>query len=172
MGNLEGKQALPEGEVAAPLRDFTHEQLKTFKGKRDTEIYVAIRGIVYDVSPARDMYGEGQGYHCFAGREATRAFAKMSFEEEDLANWSEVGLPKDEIIAIDGWVEKYEFKYWSVGCVTQPPNAPPLREYTLEELSMYKGYMKKEEPAEKVVVEAEEAGNNVVFVVPVLFNSL
>ena len=59
-----------EAEVPDPPRDFTIEQLREFDGSNDKPIYIALRGEVYDVSSASDFYGEGSGYHCFAGREA------------------------------------------------------------------------------------------------------
>ena len=37
------------------------------------------------MTSAADFYGPEGGYHLFAGRDASRALAKLSFEEADLA---------------------------------------------------------------------------------------
>ncbi|KAG0008116.1 hypothetical protein BGZ80_003835, partial [Entomortierella chlamydospora] len=36
------------------------------------EIFVAIKGTVFDVSAKKAMYGPGGGYHCFAGKDASK----------------------------------------------------------------------------------------------------
>ena len=126
----------PVKKVVEPivLRDFTIEQLREYDGgdeeideksqKRDDliPIYVAMKGKVYDVSSSRAMYGKGSGYHCFAGREATRAMAKFSFEEADLADPyrdSDFGLFEKN--TLDEWIMKFDFKYPIVGKVSTPP---------------------------------------------------
>ena len=43
-------------------RDFTVEQLRHFDGKDNKPIYIALKGDVFDVSSARQFYGEGSGY--------------------------------------------------------------------------------------------------------------
>lgn len=50
-----------EPEEPIVLRDFTIEQLRDYDGKDNSPIYIALRGDVYDVSVARDLYGEGSG---------------------------------------------------------------------------------------------------------------
>lgn len=135
--NEENKNKNKKEEII--LRDFTIEQLKEFNGgnfdidkvnkdntenpdnKLDIPIYVALKGIVYDVSVSKMMYGKGSGYHIFAGREATRAMAKFSFEEFDLINCyknDDFGLY--EINTLEEWILKFEFKYPKVGHVSIP----------------------------------------------------
>jgi len=41
---------------------------------------------VFDVSKASDMYGTGGTYDMFAGRDASRAMATFSFEDEVFEN--------------------------------------------------------------------------------------
>jgi hypothetical protein len=50
-----------EVEPPKPLRDFTIDQLREFNGQDDKPIYIALRGEVYDVSRAKDMYGPDGG---------------------------------------------------------------------------------------------------------------
>ena len=39
-----------------------------FTGENDSPIYIAIDGIVLDVTKGREYYGPGSGYNVFAGR--------------------------------------------------------------------------------------------------------
>lgn len=123
-------------EEPIPEIDITLEQLREFTGADDGSIYVALKGIVYDVTEARDMYGAGSGYNCFAGREASRAMAKLSFDEEDLANHdvSDIGPFEKEVLS--GWIEKFSFKYRVVGRVSKPPTDLQM---TRSELSHFIG---------------------------------
>lgn len=146
-------------------RDFTMEQLRDYTGggeemsdrdgavkvldenhepEPETPIYVALKGVVYDVSSSRSMYGKGAGYHCFAGRESTRAMAKFSFEEADLADpYNEDGFGMFERNTLDEWIMKFEFKYPKVGRVSQPPRN---LEFTKEDLAFFR----RDQPAEEI----------------------
>ncbi|KAF9896220.1 hypothetical protein BX616_007887, partial [Lobosporangium transversale] len=54
-------------------RIFTHEELAQHDGsKDDLPIYVAIKGTVFDVTTKKAMYGPSGGYHCFAGKDASK----------------------------------------------------------------------------------------------------
>lgn len=55
-------------------KTFSDEELAQHDGSKgeDTKIYVAIKGAVFDVSSKRAMYGPGGGYHCFAGKDASK----------------------------------------------------------------------------------------------------
>lgn len=46
---------------------FTKEELSKYRGKDGSPVYLAILGEVFDVSSGRKHYGEGGGYHFFAG---------------------------------------------------------------------------------------------------------
>jgi membrane-associated progesterone receptor component len=45
------------------------------------KIYIAIKGKVYDVTKGAQFYGVDGPYHVFAGRDASRALARLSFDE-------------------------------------------------------------------------------------------
>ena len=78
-------------------------------------------------------------YHCFAGREASRAMAKFSFDESDLCRSDIDDLGPFEKSTLDDWVDKYKYykSYPIVGRVSCPPRDLNL---TLEDLTHFKGY--------------------------------
>jgi len=130
-----------EGEETAeedPPRDFSIEQLREFDGENGKPLYVSLRGEVYDVSSARDFYGKGNAYHCFVGREASRAMAKLSFDEEVLSNTRLDDLNAMELDVLDNWIEKFKhFKCYPVrGRCSEPPKNLSI---TLAEISAFKG---------------------------------
>jgi predicted heme/steroid binding protein len=52
---------------------FTPEELSKYDGSGEGgEIYVAIRGTIYDVTSKKDMYGPGGNYRVFAGKDASK----------------------------------------------------------------------------------------------------
>ncbi|XP_039131639.1 probable steroid-binding protein 3 [Dioscorea cayenensis subsp. rotundata] len=96
--------------------EFTAEQLQAFNGSDPVEkpIYVAIRGKVYDVTSGRNFYGPGGPYAVFAGREASRALAKMSKNEEDVSGDLD-GITEKEIGVLEDWERKFQAKYPIIG---------------------------------------------------------
>lgn len=95
-------------EVIVP-RDFTLAQLRDFDGQDDKKIYISLKHEVFDVSSAKHMYGPDGGYHCFAGREASRAMGKLSFDEVDLANPDYSDLSPFEKSTLNDWIEKFKY---------------------------------------------------------------
>lgn len=62
------------------------------------------------------FYGPGGPYALFAGRDASRALAKMSFEPQDLT--SDIsGLGPFELDALQDWEYKFMSKYVKVGTI-------------------------------------------------------
>lgn len=116
-------------------RFFTLEELKEFNGENGKPIYIGLLDEVYDVSSKRDFYGPGEGYHLFAGRDASRALAKMSFEKEDLENedLSDLGFMDQE--TLQDWVTKFSVynQYPNVGRVLRH------RDLTREQLRVHNG---------------------------------
>jgi hypothetical protein len=91
-------------------------------------LYLAAAGYVFDVSARRDMYGRvGEGYNAFCGRDASRALAKMDFQ--DAANLTDdvsaCGL--GELETLREWVVKFKEQYDIVGyCPESRARVEPL----------------------------------------------
>ncbi|WVZ56745.1 hypothetical protein U9M48_007234 [Paspalum notatum var. saurae] len=95
--------------------EVTLEQLRAYDGKDPAkQILIAIRGQVYDVSRGRLFYGPQGPYSLFAGRDATRALALMSFDPNDLTGDLD-GLSPDDLEVLQDWEEKFKERYPRVG---------------------------------------------------------
>jgi membrane-associated progesterone receptor component len=62
------------------------------------------------------FYGPGGPYALFAGKDASRALAKMSFEPQDLTG-DVSGLGPFELSALQDWEYKFVSKYVKVGSI-------------------------------------------------------
>ena len=69
----------------------------------------------------RALYGPGGPYALFAGRDASKALAKMSFEEADLTGNIE-GLNAMELDTLQDWEWKFMTKYVKVGQIPSDKN--------------------------------------------------
>ncbi|KAF9208638.1 hypothetical protein BGZ49_008206 [Haplosporangium sp. Z 27] len=109
--------AVPDTPLPPPDHNttFTAGELAQHDGsKDDSKIFVAIKGTVFDVSAKRAMYGPGGGYHCFAGKDASKALGKSSLKVEDcVADYSE--LNETERKTLDDWYVFFEKRYAIVG---------------------------------------------------------
>ena len=102
---------LPEAEA----RDYTLAELADYDGSDPAKpLLLAIRGQVYDVGRGRDFYGPGGPYGMFAGKDCTRALAKVSFDAELFTGDLE-GLDRDELDKLEEWIEMFEGKYRRIG---------------------------------------------------------
>ncbi|KAJ9553088.1 hypothetical protein OSB04_017133 [Centaurea solstitialis] len=108
------------------LGEISEEELKSYDGNDPKKpLLMAIKGQIYDVSQSRMFYGPGGPYALFAGKDASRALAKMSFEEKDL-NGDLTGLGAFELDALQDWEYKFMSKYVKVGSIKNPePAAEP-----------------------------------------------
>ncbi|XP_078443853.1 membrane-associated progesterone binding protein 2 [Wolffia australiana] len=90
-------------------------ELRAYDGSDEEKpIYVAVKGIVYDVTSGKGFYGPGGSYSVFAGRDASRALGKMSKNEDDVCGDLD-GLSEKELGILDDWVKKFQAKYPVVG---------------------------------------------------------
>lgn len=97
--------------------EITEEELKVYDGSDPKKpLLMAIKSQIYDVSQSRVFYGPGGPYALFAGKDASRALAKMSFEEKDLTG-DISGLGPFELEALQDWEYKFMSKYVKVGTV-------------------------------------------------------
>ena len=102
---------LPEAEE----RDYSVSEIAIYDGSDPAKpLLIGIRGHVYDVTQGRSFYGPGGPYGMFAGKDCTRALAKMAFDEE-LFTGDVDGLEPDELAKLDEWIEMFEGKYRCVG---------------------------------------------------------
>ncbi|XP_061890486.1 neudesin [Entelurus aequoreus] len=99
-----------------PVRLFTEEELKRYDGSQEGEsIYMAVKGVVFDVTKGKEFYGKNAAYNALAGKDSTRAVAKMSLDPEDLTS-DTTGLTKQQLDSLDSVFEDtYKAKYPIVG---------------------------------------------------------
>ena len=105
------------GKISQPtkFKDYTTEELLTFKesliipnGRINAPILMGISGKVIDVSfGGKEMYGKGGPYFLFAGIDASKALAKMSFEKEDLNSRDLSDLTPVQIKVLKDWETKF-----------------------------------------------------------------
>lgn len=99
------------------LGEISEEELKQYDGSDSNKpLLMAIKSQIYDVSQSRMFYGPGGPYALFAGKDASRALAKMSFEEKDLTG-DISGLGPFELEALQDWEYKFMSKYVKVGSI-------------------------------------------------------
>lgn len=76
---------------------------------------------MFDVSfGGMEMYGVGGPYHIFAGIDASRALAKMSFKPEDVNSHDLSDLTTEQLKTLTDWEVKFQNsrKYPVVGTLT------------------------------------------------------
>lgn len=62
----------PKATLPANLPQFSSEQIKTFDGTDPSKpIYIALDGLVYDVTSGREYYQVGGSYHDLAGKDSS-----------------------------------------------------------------------------------------------------
>ncbi|PON64692.1 Cytochrome b5-like heme/steroid binding domain containing protein [Parasponia andersonii] len=117
--NYERPRSFEEVQPLPPVQigEVTEEELKQYDGSDDQKpLLMAIKGQIYDVSRGRMFYGPGGPYALFAGKDASRALAKMSFEDKDLTG-DISGLGPFELDALQDWECKFMSKYVKVGTI-------------------------------------------------------
>lgn len=131
------------------LGDMTEQELRRYDGSDpDKPLLIAIKGQIYDVSSSRFLihysiskvffyyfifyflfilgvnlfrmfYGRGGSYAMFAGKEASRALALLSFKPEDI-NGNLQDLGPEELQILEDWEFKFIEKYPKVGQLVTP----------------------------------------------------
>ncbi|KAM7204105.1 Cytochrome b5-like heme/steroid binding domain containing protein [Rhypophila sp. PSN 637] len=103
-------------QLAPPKTDpISLEALAEANGEEGKKCYVAIKGIVYDVT-GNKAYQPGGSYHVFAGKDASHALAKTSTKPEDVKpEWKH--LDDKEKGVLNDWVTFFSKRYNVVGVV-------------------------------------------------------
>ncbi|XP_060040111.1 neudesin [Erinaceus europaeus] len=109
-------QTLRPAERGPPVRLFTEEELARYAGvEEDQPIYMAVKGVVFDVTSGKEFYGPGAPYNTLTGKDSTRGVAKMSLDPSDLTH-DTTGLTAEELATLeDVFSRVYKAKYPIVG---------------------------------------------------------
>ncbi|XP_063426547.1 uncharacterized protein LOC143069431 [Mytilus galloprovincialis] len=119
--NIKGKYKQIEIEIAGknenePAKIFSESELRQFDGSDpDKPVYMAVRGVVFDVTEGKDFYGKGSGYNQLAGKDASYAIAVWSLEDKDMHH-DISSLSDNELKGLDDvFLGTYKKKYPIVG---------------------------------------------------------
>lgn len=105
---------------------FTRSQLSLYNGIEKPEVYVAIRGYIYDVSHNISNYGPGRPYHKLVGKDVSRLLGlnQLQLRPTDEPypwvrnnTWYIDDLTEKEILIVDKWVLFFRKRYKTVGIV-------------------------------------------------------
>lgn len=119
-------------ELDPPRNDlFSMESLFKCQGQIDAPknpkglpcMYIGIKSTVFDVSHNTKAYGEGNGYHVFVGRDASRALGKSSLNPEDTdvkVSWDYSDLNPKELKVLEDWYTFFSKRYNVMGKVELP----------------------------------------------------
>jgi len=117
---IKGKLVVDEDLQSLANRVLKKEDLSKHTGSSEEEIpsgyatapiYIGAGEKVYDASfGGVEFYGPGGGYNRFAGKDISRALAKMSFEADDLTNSSIEDLDDKQKKVLADWIKTFEEK--------------------------------------------------------------
>lgn len=109
----------------ANLPIYTRLQLSRYNGADKPELFVAIRGYIYDVTSNGKNYGPGKSYHRLVGRDVSRLLGlnRLHLEPQDIVKdesentWSTDDLNEKQNQIVDKWVDFFRKRYKIVGVV-------------------------------------------------------
>ncbi|TFK22102.1 cytochrome b5 [Coprinopsis marcescibilis] len=115
----------PPTDVLDPPKDdpYTPEELAQYDGADPSKpIYVAIKGTIFDVTRKKDVYGPGQSYHIFAGKDGSKGLGMSSLKPEHaISDYST--LPENEMKVLNDWHSFFSKRYNIVGRVVPSTSA-------------------------------------------------
>ncbi|KAG5365764.1 Membrane-associated progesterone receptor component 1 [Yarrowia sp. B02] len=102
---------------------ITLAELSLKDGIKSEQLWVGIKGDVFDVTRNSKAYGPGTNYHVFCGKDASKALGKSSLEEEDFApsgqviSWQELtaDLSEKDLKTLEEWYSYFSQRYNIVG---------------------------------------------------------
>jgi len=106
-------------------RRFSEQELLKYNGEDPKlPIYLAIDGLIYDVSSNLRTYGKGGSYNHFTGRDCARAFVTGCFKTHQTHDTR--GFGEKEFKSLDHWKNFFRDHkdYEKIGWVYHPPIDP------------------------------------------------
>ena len=94
---------------------MTPNELSSMNGKDGGLIYISVKGHIYDVSSAADMYGPDKNYRNLVAKDASLAFAAGCCEDDCIDKYTKeiwyseqpLNVTAEQEEEIDSWVELY-----------------------------------------------------------------
>jgi len=98
-------------------KDMTIKELRKYNGKDDPQICIGIKGEIFNVTRGSNFYGPNGPYNAFAGRDASRAFANFSTDDEMFKDGDDdlSDLTPSEQSQLNDWYDNLSSKYDKVG---------------------------------------------------------
>lgn len=121
--NLKGKHSYDcMSESYAQLPRLSHAQLAQYNGIIKPQIYVAIRGLVFEVTKNKERYGEGKAYFCLVGRDVSRLLGLNSMKDPqgtglENTTWYTADFDERQNSLVDKWLDFF-FKRYLVVAIT------------------------------------------------------
>lgn len=101
---------------------FTLAQLAQYNGIDNPEIYVAIQGIIYDVTSNAKAYGPGKSYSRLVGKDLLRLLGLNSLKQkpdDKMPTWFIEDLNERQLGIIEKWIVFFRKRYRVVGIIVR-----------------------------------------------------
>ncbi|KAL9956072.1 hypothetical protein ACROYT_G037494 [Oculina patagonica] len=136
-------------------RTFTARELRQYDGVQDRRIYIAVNGKVFDTTNTKDIQFLDGPFNCLAGRDASRALATFSLNEQ-LNNLSEniddlSDLNPLQMDSLFHWEMQYSERYPCVGRLVRRHQPRALQQACIKTICATIGELKG--PLRKKVVD-------------------
>ena len=122
-------------ETLFELREYSMSELNCYNGSNGT-IYIALNGKIFDVTKDKKQFDPSGCYKMLAGRDASRAFATLSFdvnslrsEYDDLSDLNDI-----ERANLDEWERIYTEKYNIMGKLVSTHHTKSLQDIAMNSI--------------------------------------
>lgn len=137
-GHFKQRRQRTHKTALCDLPEYSLSELTGFNGSNEGgKIYVALNGKIFDVSKDRRHYNPGGSYKMLAGRDASRAFATLSFKADSLCTYYDDLSDIDDIQKnnLDEWESIFMQKYSIVGRIVRDHSPKRLQELSMKAIS-------------------------------------
>ncbi|KAI5958252.1 hypothetical protein KGF57_002607 [Candida theae] len=99
------------------LPSLSRQQLSKHNGVEIPKLYVAIKGLVYDVTENEKSYGPGKAYHKLVGKDVGRLLGlnRLQLKEEEdgrIPNtWDLSDLEEKQLKIVEDWIVFFKMRY-------------------------------------------------------------
>ncbi|CAG9114596.1 unnamed protein product [Plutella xylostella] len=106
-----------EVKVAKPANSelYSAEQLAQYNGIDNEALYLAILGVIFDVSKSSQHYSKGSSYHYFVGKDGSRSLISGNFSDTSADRDHVLDLTCDDIFVLMNWRDTFKQKYTRKG---------------------------------------------------------